>query len=97
MNAQEKISRGTRAENLMKNENWKVMIDYIANRTNYILDMIAEGTKPENEEYAIMKTSDQVYRECVGELRALKRIEIDFKRYVDQKNKLIEKYENGQH
>ena len=97
MNVQKKVSRGTRAENLMKNENWSVMKDYIARRIDIITSTITDGTKPEIECGIIIKTSDQVYRECVGELRALKSIGPDFERFIKQKDDIIKKYEDGQH
>lgn len=94
MDQSEKVSRGIRAENLMQNDNWSVMEEYITRRINSIHRIIDDGVKPVEECGIIVKTADQVYRECVGELRALKSIVPDFQRYIKQKNDLIKKHDS---
>lgn len=90
---QQKVQLGTRAENLIKNENWIAMEQYVEVQINQLNDLIGRGTTPIIENGIIIKTANDVYRETVGKITALKDIKRDLERMVEVKNKIIKKYE----
>jgi len=91
----EKVHLGNQAQKLLKSDSWDFFKGYISTTIERLNDELGRGVKPEIEDGIIIKSADEVYRECVGKISALKGIKTDLNRMVIVKNKLEQKYEKN--